>query len=91
MPSLEDHINARDDQDLRERVTAAAERLNVPNAAQFVQNNMGHIVSVDIGGTTIADVHAYAVATYDPPSPPGENPAAVTDTQILEAVTAAST
>lgn len=41
-----------------------------------------------IDGTTVADVHAYAVATYQPTPRPGVNPAAVTDTQIAAAVAA---
>jgi hypothetical protein len=82
------HIEARDDADLAQRLIAIAEQLDIPNAQMWVASNLGRLVATDIGETTIADVHAYAVATYVPTPRPGENPAAVTDTQLEAAITA---
>lgn len=88
MASIADHIGARNDNDLLARFVAAAEIEGIPNAQQFAERRRGELVSADIGGTTIADVHAYAVATYEPTPRPGANPAAVTDDQIIAAVQA---
>lgn len=86
MATIADHIAARNDTDLLQRFVAAAERANIPNPQAWAEANRGRLVAADIGGSTVADVHAYAVATYDPPPRPGENPAAVTDPQIEAAV-----
>lgn len=89
MATLAEHIAARGDRDLMERVAAAAEKNGIPNARQWAEQNMGAIVSTTLDGdTSVADVYAYAVATYEPTPPPGLNPAAVTDPQIVEAVVA---
>lgn len=88
MATIAQHIRARNDDDLLERLIAAAERAGLSNAAQWVESNRGRLVSVDLGETTVADVHAYAVATYDPGPRPGQNPAAVTDAQLEAAVAA---
>lgn len=88
MATSAQHIAARNDTDLMARFIAVAEKANVPNAQAWVETNRGRLVSTSVDGTTIADVHAYAVATYEPVPRPGENPAAVTDTQLAEAVTA---
>lgn len=87
------HIAARNDADLAERLTASAEQANIPNAASFVQQNLGRLVSTDIGDTTITAVHAYASTVYSDavaalPPKPGLNPAAVTDAQLALAVQA---
>ena len=87
------HIAARNDQDLRDRLVAVAEQAQVPNAASFVDQNLGKLVSADIGGTTVTAVHAYASQVYQDavaalPPKPGLNPAAVTDAQLADAVTA---
>lgn len=58
----------------------------VPAAQQWTEAHRGALVAADIGGTTIADVHAYAVSQQPPP--PGANPAAVTDAQLTTAVQA---
>jgi len=86
------HIAARDDEDLRKRFVAAAERAHIPNPASFVESNIGRLVSTEISsGTTITTVHAYAVGQYEiakdalPPAP-GLNPAAVTDEQLASVV-----
>jgi hypothetical protein len=88
------HIAARDDVDLTERLIATAEQLAVTDAASFVRSNLGRLISVDIGeGTTVTSVHAYAKASYEAalaalPPRPGVNPAAVTDVQLIQAVQA---
>lgn len=88
MASLAQHIEARNDGDLLARFVAAAEQAGVPNPQQWTEQNRGALVATPIDGTTVADVHAYAVATYQPTPRPGVNPAAVTDTQIAAAVAA---
>ena len=91
MATSAQHIAARNDSDLLARFIAVAEQLDIPNAQAWVEQNRGRLVATDIEGTTIADVHAYAVATYVPTPRPGENPAAVTDGQLgnaIEALTA---
>lgn len=90
MATLDQHIAARRDTDLLARVIAAAEKADVPNPQGWAEANMGRIVAADAGGTTLADVHAYAVSTYAPPPAPGANPEVVTDDQIIAAVAAAS-
>lgn len=90
MATLAQHIAARDDDDLTARMVAAAEQARIPTSSQWVQAHRGLIVSVPVDGTTLADVHAYAVATTPaPPLAPGANPALVTDSQITAAVAAA--
>ena len=91
MATLAQHTAARNDTDLLTRLIAAAEQAGIPNAQQWAEQHRGALVSTQIGDTTIADVHAYAVATHDPTPRPGENPAAVTDAQIAQAVQAVNT
>ena len=89
MASTADHIAARNDTDLLQRLVAAAEQAGIDGAQAWVEANRGRIIAAKItGDTTIADVHAYAVATYEPAPRPGENPAAVTDPQLAEAIQA---
>lgn len=88
MATLSQHIAARNDDDLAERLVAAAEQAGIPQPEQWVEQHRGRLVSVPIGGENLADVHAYAVATYSPPPRPGANPAAVTDALIAQAVDA---
>lgn len=88
------HIAARDDQDLVNRLVAAAEQAHIDNPDGFVRQNVGRIISTEIsGGATITAVHAYASTVYAEavaalPPKPGLNPAAVTDTQLAEAIQA---
>ena len=89
MATLDQQIRASKDDDLKERMVAAAERKGIPFPQVWVEQNMGKLVITPIDNTTVADVHAYAVATYNPVPRPGANPAAVTDDQILAAVQAA--
>ena len=91
MATLAPPTAARNDDDLLTRLIAAAEQAGIPNAQQWAEQHRGALVSTQIGDTTIADVHAYAVATYNPTPRPGENPAAVTDAQIAQAVQAVNT
>lgn len=86
MATIAEHIAARNDADLRERFVAAAERAGIDAPAHWVDSLMGRLVDTDIGETSVGDVHAYAVATYEPTPRPGQNPAAVTDPQIEAAV-----
>lgn len=91
MASSAQHIAARNDNDLVQRLIAMAEQAGIPNAQQWVESKRGALVSVDLdetpeGVSSIADVHAYAVATYVPALRPGENPAVVTDAQLSEAI-----
>lgn len=89
------HIAARDDKDLRSRLVAAAEQAHIPNPEAFVEANVGLLISTEIApGTTLTSVHAYASTVYGEavaalPPKPGLNPAAVTDTQLAQAIHAA--
>jgi len=88
------HIAARDDQDLKSRLVAAAEQEHIPNAESWVNQNVGTLISTQIAdGSTITAVHAYASTVYQEavealPPRPGVNPAAVTDTQLAQAIQA---
>lgn len=88
------HIATREDDDLRQRLIASAEQARVPNPEQFVSTNIGKIISTPIDGdTTLTTVHAYAAEQYRVavtalPPKPGVNPAAVTDTQLADAISA---
>lgn len=88
------HIAARNDKDLLDRLVAVAEQAQIPNAAEFVQTQMGRLVSTPIDGdSTITTVHAYASqvreeAVKQLPLPAGLNPAAVTDQQLSTAIQA---
>lgn len=86
MATTLEHNKARGDGDLLQRLIATAEKLNIPNAQMWVEQNMGRLVAANIDGTSIADVYAYADATYQRALRPGENPAAVTDPQLELAV-----
>ena len=79
------------DPDLMARITAAAAEAGVTNPQAWAQMNALRVASEPItsDGDTVASVHAYAVATYNPPPRPGANPAAVTDAYIRAAVAAA--
>lgn len=86
------HIAARDDADLRARLIAAAEQKHIPNPEQFVQANMGNLISTKItGDTTLTAIHAYASGVREAavaalPLPAGLDPAALTDPQLLETI-----
>lgn len=88
------HIAARQDTDLKDRLVAAAEQAHIPQPATFVEANIGKLISTPIDGdTTITTVHAYAadvrrIAVEALPEAPGKNPGAVTDTHLAAAIAA---
>lgn len=88
MATLAEHITARNDADLLARFIAAAEVTGIDNPQGWAEQHRGELVAakIDGDGKTVSDVHAYAVATYQPTPRPGANPAAVTDPQIMAAV-----
>lgn len=88
MATTAQHIAARNDADLAQRLTAVAEQAGIANADQWVQYNRGRLVAEPIEGTTLADVHAYAVGTYVPTPRPGEDSTKITDVLLREAVDA---
>ena len=84
----EDHIAAKRDTNLMERTFALAEgKLGLP--LTWVEQNWGNIITeeFDEEGNTMVSGLAYAIATYKPTPLPGANLAAVTDLQIIEALT----
>lgn len=89
MATIAQHIAARDDRDLQDRLVAAAEMTGVPDPARWVAENVGALVCTSIGDTTVADVHAFAVAEKGhPPLPAGADPAFITDEHLKAAVAA---
>lgn len=88
MATIAQHNAARNDYDLLARFVGAAEQAGVPSAQMWAEQHRGALVSTQIGDTTVSDVFAFAVSTYNPTPRPGENPAAVTDAQIAQAVQA---
>ena len=92
------HIAARSDQDLLERLIAAAEMQGIPSAAGWVQQNIGTLISTPLteGEDTIASIFDYAKGSYEAavaalPPKPGANPAAVTDVYLAQAITELTT
>jgi len=93
MATTAQHIVARGDAELLERLIAAAEMQNIPSAAGWVQQNIGTLISTPViegQPDTIASVYDYAKSQYEAavaalPPKPGANPAAVTD-EFLETV-----
>lgn len=88
MATIAEHMAARNDNDLLQRLIAAAERAGIPSPQAWAEMNRGAIVSVTAEGTTLADLHAYAVASYEPTPRPGEDDTKVTDPQVEAAVAA---
>lgn len=88
------HIAARNDEDLRDRLVAAAEQAHIDSPEAFVTVNIGRLVSTPVDGdSTITTVHAYAddvrkQAVAQLPPPPGLNPGAVTDAHLAAAIQA---
>lgn len=60
MATLAEHTAARNDADLRARFVAAAEMAGISNLEQWVNQQIGRLVSAQVGDTTVTDVHAYA-------------------------------
>lgn len=89
MATYAEHIAARNDAELTARLVAAAERACIDNAEPWVMVNRGRIVATQLpGDTSLADVHAYAVASYQPVPLPGADPTKVTDDLIKQAIEA---
>ena len=88
MASIADLMAASTDTDLRARVRAAADARGLP--LNWTDLHMGRLVATEIEAageqTSIADVYGYALATYKPTPRPGENPAAVLDSMIFDAI-----
>ena len=60
------HIAARNDEDLFDRLVATAEQQGIDQAEQFVQMNLGKLVSTKVDGdNTITTVHAYATGVRE--------------------------
>lgn len=91
MATIAEHMAARNDNDLLQRLVAAAERAGIPSPQAWAEANRGAIVATQIGETTLADVHAYAVASYEPTPRPGADASKITDPQVEAAVAAVST
>ena len=52
------HIAARDDQNLTDRLIAVAEQAHIPEPSSFVKMNAGKIISTEIApGTTLTTLH----------------------------------
>jgi len=94
MASTAEHLVARSDPDLLQRLIATAEQAGIPSAQSWCEHNLGQLINADVGaGSTIATVHAYAAAVRQTavdalPPLPGRDPAAVTDTHLRAAVDA---
>lgn len=93
MATTTQHIAARNDPDLLQRLVAAAEMAGIPDAESKVRSQLGALVAVVVqDGQTVADVHAYAddvrriYLEADQAMPPGLNPGAVTDAHLATAV-----
>ncbi|AWY06049.1 hypothetical protein SEA_ROBSFEET_42 [Microbacterium phage RobsFeet] len=92
------HIAARDDLDLQQRLIAAAEQMGVSSAQSTVVSNLGTLISkpITVNGeeTTLTKVHGYASAVRrdllasEAAMPPGLNPGAVTDDHLRAAIAA---
>lgn len=98
MSTTAEHIAARNDGDLRDRLIAAAEQRGILSPASAVDAQLGRLVSIPITvagqATSVTDVHAYANAVrkeYLADSralPAGLNPGAVTDDHLRAAIDA---
>lgn len=88
MASIADLMAASTDTDLRARVRAAADARGLP--LNWTDLHMGRLVATEIEAageqTSIANVYGYALATYEPTPRPGENPFAVLDSMIFDAI-----
>ena len=96
MATTAQHLAARSDPDLLQRLIAAAEMANIPSASTWVQANLGALLGAPVqDNQTISDVRAYADTVRQnainaiPPAP-GLDPAAVTDTHLYAAIQAVS-
>lgn len=94
MANTNQFISTKSDPDLLQRLIAAAEMKQIPDAAIWVQQNMALLISEDVqDGQTIADVYSYAKEVRDQhiattPPAPGANLGAVTDAHMNTAIDA---
>lgn len=88
--SLNSIIAASRDEDIRERLAAAATVVGIKEPRWFVDNHVSRLVSVGLSesGDTLASVYEYATANYAPKPRPGEDPTLVTDALLIAAVRA---
>ena len=92
MATTAEHLAARGDVDLRMRLEAAAEMHGIREAEEWVEKNIGALLTAQIASDkTIADVYAYAAGEHarllkEVSPPPGANLAAVTDSHLAAAV-----
>lgn len=84
-PSSASLIAAARDTDLRDRFIALGATLGVPQGE--IELALPRLVGEELdGGTTIAAVYEYAALNYVPKLRPGQDPASVTDSQIMAAL-----
>ena len=94
MATTAEHIAARVDPDLRQRLEATAEMHGVRDAALWVEENLGALLTAQVASEqTIVDVYAYAAGEHkrllaEVTPRPGANLAAVTDSHLSAAVAA---
>lgn len=92
MTTTAEHLAARQDEDLIQRLIAAAEQAGVHDADTWVRDNIGALITAPVAGdSTISSVHAYANNVYKTavsalPPRPGLDPAAVVDSYLAAAV-----
>lgn len=86
------HMQTRDDFDLRQRLVAKAELLHIDNAEAWVNLNITRLITEVVDqGQTIGDVYSYAREVRDAyiaaiPPAPGANLSAVTDGHLEAAI-----
>lgn len=95
MATTHQHIAAREDQDLRDRLFAAAEQAGIPSPQEWVDRKLGALLTAQVAGDqTIVDAHAYADSVRkeyladERALPPGINPGAVADAHLAAAIAA---
>ena len=84
--TLADVTAAANDPHLRDRLISAAAEAGIDSPDQWVDTRVRLLAAapVNSAGDTVASVYAYAAGQMPPP--PGENPAAVTDTFLRAAL-----
>lgn len=94
MATTAEHLAARADINLNERLMAAAEQGGVVDAQAWVTANLGALLTAQVATSqTIVDVYGSALVGYEAalaavPPAPGKNPAAVTDEHLSAAIAA---
>ena len=92
-PTSASIIAASKDPDLIRRAVALGATLNPPLTQADVEFLRVRLAAapVDDEGNTVASVFEYADANYQPTPRPGENPAAVTDAYLIQALGSVAT